>query len=274
MCLNERAKQLHRTNKKKQLHMKLRNILIVLFIGIYSQSGFAQVKKDTIRVLFVGNSFSYYYNLPEVVNAMSSYSDKVYIDTRHSLVGGSDLSQHLNGKNGTETLDILSKEKFDYVVLNHHSLATIKDADTFFETSKKMVEFIRSKGAKPVFMMTWAYNSNPLMLKTISTAYEDMCSKLGVDLVPCGLLFAEVRKWRTDLNMFDDDDKHPSKHATYLNGLSFFKYFTNEKTSKIPNRIITTDKNGQKLYLLLLSQENSDFLQQIVDDYSFKTRLK
>ena len=251
--------------------MKLRKFLIVLFIGIYTQSSFAQVKKDTIRVLFVGNSFSYYYNLPEVVNAMSAYSDKVYIDTRHSLVGGSDLSQHLKGENGTETLGILAKEKFDYVVLNHHSLATIKDADTFFETSKKMVDLIRSKGSKPIFMMTWAYKSNPLMLKTIAADYENMSSKLGVDLIPCGKLFDEVRIKRPDLNMYEDDDKHPSKHATYLNGLTFFKYFTNEKTSKIPNRITTTDKNGQKLYLLLLSQENADFLQQLVDDYDFKT---
>lgn len=254
--------------------IKLRAILIFLFISTYTQSSFAQIKKDTIRVLFVGNSFSYYYNLPEVVNAMSAYSNKVYIDTRHSLVGGSDLSQHLNGQNGTETLEILSREKFDYVVLNHHSLATIKEADTFFETSKKIVDLIRSKGAKPVFLMTWGYSSNPLMLKTISASYEDMCTKLGVDLVPCGQMFAEVRKWRPDLNMYEDDDKHPSKHATYLNGLAFFKYFTNEKTSKIPNRITTTDRNGQKLYLLLLSQENSDFLQQLVDNYNFKTRLK
>lgn len=254
--------------------MKLRKILMVLFIGIYSQSSFAQVKKDSLRVLFVGNSFSYYYNLPEVVNAMSDYSETVYIDTRHSLVGGSDLEQHLKGENGTETLKILDNEKFDYVVLNHHSLATIKEANTFYETSKKMVELIRSKGSKPVFMMTWAYNSNPLMLKTIAAAYEEMCSKLGVDLVPCGKLFDEVRIRRPDLNMFEDDDKHPSKHATYLNGLTFFKYFTNEKASKISNRITTADKNGQKLYLLLLSQEKAGFLQQLVEDTDFKTRLK
>ena len=136
---------------------------------------------------------------------------------------------------------------------------------------KKMVDLIRSKGSKPIFMMTWAYKSNPLMLKTIAADYENMSSKLGVDLVPCGKLFDEVRIKRPDLNMYEDDDKHPSKHATYLNGLTFFKYFTNEKTSKIPNRITTTDKNGQKLYLLLLSQENADFLQQLVDDYDFKT---
>lgn len=252
--------------------MKLKKFLIVFFIGIYTQCSFAQVKKDTIRVLFVGNSFSYYYNLPEVLNEMSAYSDKVYIDTKHSLVGGSNLSQHLKGENGTETLNILDKEKFDYVVLNHHSLATIDEEYTFFESSKKMVELIRSKSAKPIFMMTWAYKSNREMLKTIAAAYEDMCSKLKVDLVPCGKLFDEVRMRRPDINMFEDDDKHPSKHGTYLNGLTFFKYFTNEKISKIPNRITTTDKNSQKLYLLLLTKENADFLQQLVDDYQFKTR--
>jgi hypothetical protein len=253
--------------------MKLRNILIVLFICINGQSSFAQVEKDSLRVLFVGNSFTYFYNLPQVVNAMSSHSKKVHIETRTSLVGGSTISQHLNQEKGTQTMDILNNKTFDYVVINHHSLAPIDDVDSFFEDSKKMVELIRSKNAIPVFMMTWAYHSNPLMIKTIAAAYDDMGKRLGVDVVPCGNLFAEVRKWRPDLNMFDDDDKHPSKHGTYLNGLAFFKYFTNEKTTKIPERITSLDKNGQKFWLLFLSPENADFLQQLVDEYDFKTRL-
>lgn len=260
--------------------MKLRNILIVLFICVYGQSSFAQVEKDTLRiekdtlrVLFVGNSFTYFYNLPQVVNAMSAYSKKVHIETRTSLVGGSKLSQHLNEEKGTQTVEILNNQTFDYVVINHHSLAPFEIEESFFEDSKKMVEFVRSKNAIPVFMMTWAYHSNPLMIKTIAAAYNDIGKRLGVDVVPCGNLFTEVRKWRPDLNMFDDDDKHPSKHGTYLNGLAFFKYFTNEKTTDIPKRLTTLDKNGQELWLLFLSQENANFLQQLVDDYDFKTRL-
>lgn len=260
--------------------MKLRNILIVLFICVYGQSSFAQVEKDTLRiekdtlrVLFVGNSFTYFYNLPQVVNAMSAYSKKVHIETRTSLVGGSKLSQHLNEEKGTQTVEILNNQTFDYVVINHHSLAPFEIEASFFEDSKKMVEFVRSKNAIPVFMMTWAYHSNPLMIKTIAAAYNDIGKRLGVDVVPCGNLFTEVRKWRPDLNMFDDDDKHPSKHGTYLNGLAFFKYFTNEKTTDIPKRLTTLDKNGQELWLLFLSQENANFLQQLVDDYDFKTRL-
>jgi len=262
-------------------------LVILLFTGLCGQFGFAQgedddpqiqkdslqMKKDTLRVLFVGNSFSYFYNLPQVVNAMSAYSKTVNIETRTSLVGGSKLSDHLNQKKGTQTIEILNNQTFDYVVINHHSLATIDDADHFFELSKQMVDLVRSKNAIPVLMMTWAYHSNPLMIQTISKAYNDVGKQLGVDVVPCGNLFAEVRKWRPDLDMFDDDDKHPTKHGTYLNGLAFFKYFTNEKTSEIPKRITSVDKNGEKLWLLFLSQENADFLQQLVDDYDFKTRL-
>jgi hypothetical protein len=254
--------------------MKLRNILIILFICICGKSSFAQVEKDTLRVLFVGNSFTYFYNLPQVVNAMSEFSEKVHIETRTSLVGGSKISQHLNQEKGTQTVEILNNQTFDYVVINDHSLATIDDADSFFEVSKKMVELVRSKNAVPVFMMTWAYHSNPLMIKSIAAAYNDMGKRLGVAVVPCGNLFTEVRTWRPDLNMFDDDDKHPSKHGTYLNGLAFFKYFTNEKTTDIPGRITSVDKNGQKFWLLFLSPENASFLQQLVDNYDFKTRLK
>lgn len=261
--------------------MKFKNILFVLLLGLFGCSSFAQegkdtlggVKKDTLRVLFVGNSFTYFYNLPQVLNAMSAFSEKVHIETRTSLVGGSKISQHLNQGKGTKTVEILNNQTFDYVVINHHSLVTIEDPDEFFESSKQMVELVRSKNAIPVLMMTWAYHSNPLMIKNIAAAYDDMGKRLGVDVVPCGNLFTEVRKWRPDLNMFDDDDRHPSKHGTYLNGLTFFKYFTNEKTIDIPKRITSVDKNGQKLWLLFLSQENADFMQQLVDDYDFKTRL-
>lgn len=269
--------------------MKFKNIIfvLILFNGLCGPFGFAQgedddplitkdslqIKKDTLRVLFVGNSFSYFYNLPQVVNAMSAYSKKVHIETRTSLVGGTRISDHLNQKKGTLTIEILNSQQFDYVVINHHSLATIDDADNFFNSSKQMVDLVRSKNAIPVFMMTWAYHSNPLMIETISAAYNNVGKQLGVDVVPCGNLFAEVRKWRPDLTMFDDDDKHPSKHGTYLNGLTFFKYFTNEKTTEIPKRITSVDKYDQRLWLLFLGQENADFLQHLVDHYEFKTRL-
>ena len=65
------------------------------------------------------------------------------------------------------------------------------------------------------------------------------------------------------------------KYGVYLNGLLFYRYFTGEKTyKKIPKRITTTDKNGQKLYLLFLNEDDAKSLQQIVDNFKYPELLK
>ncbi len=228
-----------------------------------------QAQQDTLKVLFVGNSFTYFYNLPQVVSSMAK-SQGVVIETRQSTVGGSGLDQHWNGEKGTRTRVLLDSTDWDYVVFNNHSLSTIDAPDDFYEYSVKFANLVRAKGGEPVFMMTWAYKSNPLMQTTITDAYEKLSKESATDLVPCGLLFEKARNKRPDLNLFFDD-KHPSYNGTYLLGLTFYKYFTGNKTSGISNRLTTKDSNGEKLYLIFMLQEDAAFLQQLVDDYHFKT---
>ncbi|XOV92692.1 MAG: hypothetical protein ACFHWX_21110 [Bacteroidota bacterium] len=249
------------------IRIQIRTLVSICFLlCILTVEG--QVKKDPVRILFVGNSFTYYFNLSQVVESMA-LSQEVELYTRQSTVGGSSLKQHWNQERGTQTRKLLDSLEWDYVVLNNHSLSTIENPDEFLEYSMKFADLVRSKGAKPVFMQTWAYKSNPLMSRTIIPAYAELARLTNVHMVPCGELFDEARKWRPDLDLFSDD-KHPSANATYMLGLAFFKYFTGLATSEISNRIWTEDKKGDRLYLLFLSLEDADFLQQLVDDFQFK----
>jgi hypothetical protein len=253
--------------------MKFKVNLVKIFFSIglvflFCCASIAQ--NDTIRVLFVGNSFTYFYNLSQVVTSMAKTQD-VIIETRQSTVGGSNLEQHWKSEKGTVTRKMLEEHQWDYVVFNNHSLSAIDTPDDFMDYSKKFVELVRKKGAEPIFMMTWAYKSNPLMQSEITRMYQDLCKETNSDYIPCGPLFAEARKWRPNLNLFDDD-KHPSSNGTYLLGLAFFKYFTNKSTAEIPKRLTTKDINGEKLYLIFMDQTDADFLQQLVDEYNFKTR--
>jgi hypothetical protein len=236
----------------------------LVFLLSYSAVG----QKDTTKVLFVGNSFTYFFNLSQVVTSMAATQDRV-IYTRQSTVGGSTLKQHWNEEKGTRTREMLESQKWDYVVFNHHSLETIKNPEGFKEYSRLFTDLVRSKGAEPIFMMTWGYKANPVMINTIAPAYEKMALDLGVHLVPCGTLFAESFKWRPDLELFQDT-KHPSSNGTYLLGLSFFKYFTKMSTADIPKRLTTKDINEELLYLIFMSQDDADFLQNLVDDFEFK----
>lgn len=225
-------------------------------------------QQDTTRILFVGNSFTYFYNLPQVVSAMAATQD-VALMTRHSLAGGSSLEDHWKGERNTHTKEAITQGNWDYVIFNNHSLSAINTPESFMLYSKKFVELVREKGAEPIFMMTWGYKSNPLMQAQITEMYETLALETQTTLLPAGLLFAEVRKWRPDMNLFFDD-KHPSSNGTYLLGLSCFRLLTGKPTANIPKRITTLDQYGQKLYLLFMHQEDADFLQQLVDEFEMK----
>jgi len=246
------------------------SIFIFYFLNCFSQT--ENFKKDTIKVLFVGNSFSFYYNLPQVVSSMSEFSDLMYIQTKNSLVSGATLQDHINQNKNSKTIEILNSEQFDYVAINHHSLATFNELDEFLRTSKRFIDIVKSKKATPLFIETWAYKSDSSMIKNIAEKYLLMSEKYNVDIIPCGQLFSQVIKDFPDINLFEDE-KHPSKNGTYLNGLAFVKYFSSHLNLKIPNRIVTLDKNGEILYLLFINKDVSESLKKIVAKFKMKTFL-
>lgn len=245
------------------LEKVLRVLCLILLLGNTPSHSQA----DTLRVLFVGNSFTYFHNLPQMVSAMAA-SQNVAIFTRQSTVGGSSLEQHWKGEKGTNTMVMLEKSDWDYVVLNNHSLSAIDTPDSFMEYGRKFAEHIRKKGAKPVFMMTWAYKSNPLMQEKITEMYKRLAAETGSDYVPCGPLFASARQWRPDLELFSDD-KHPSPNGTYLLALAFYKFLSGKTVMGIPERLDTKDLFGEKLYLVFMNKDDAKFLQQLAEEFDF-----
>ena len=226
-------------------------------------------QEKRIKVLFVGNSFTYYNNLPQVVSAMAK-SQNVNIDTKHSTVGGSSLENHWKSERGTQTRVMLEIEKWDYVVFNNHSLSSIASPDKFLEFSKKFADLVRSKGAEPIFMMTWAYKSNPLMLPEIERMHKLLCEQTNTNYIPGGPLFASSLKYRPDIELYHDDI-HPSSNGTYLLGLALYKYFTGKTVTGIPGNVSTLDTNGQVLYLIFMKDLDYPFFQQLVNEFPFKT---
>lgn len=222
-------------------------------------------QKDTTKVLFVGNSFIYFYNLPQVVSSMAASQDLI-IESRQSTIGGSNLEQHWKGEKGAQTRQLIEGQQWDYVIFNNHSRSALDTPESFMTYGKKFSELVIENGAQPIFMITWAYKSDPSMQPEITRMYQNLCDQTGADCIPCGPLFAEARKKRPELNLFHDD-KHPSANGTYMLGLSIYKHLTGNPTTGIPLRLTTADNNGEKLYLIFMNRDEADFLQTMVDDF-------
>lgn len=240
---------------------------LLLFLFLLPASMYSQ--KDSEKILFVGNSFTYFWNMPQMVEAMAK-DQGVGLQTTQSTVGGSNLSQHWKEEKNTKTRSVLENEQFDYVVLQDHSMSTIDSPERFKTYATKFIDLVKEKGATPLLSMTWAYDSNPLMQKTIGTSYLNLGKETGVKVVPVGTIFMEAQKTRPDLKIYFDD-KHPSSDGSYLIALVYYKYFTGKSVMKIPNRLVTKDSNGDSLYLCFVLPQTGAFLRQLVEDFDMAT---
>jgi hypothetical protein len=247
--------------------MLKRILLSILFLlpqmGLWAQ-------QDTLKVLFVGNSFTYFYNLPQVVSALTEESGLALM-SRQSTVGGSNLEQHWKEERGTQTRQLIPSENWDYVVFNNHSMSAIADSSAFMEYGQKFAELVHEQGGQAIFIMTWAYDSNPLMQEPVARAYRKLATETQSICFPAGLLFAAARQLRPELNLFFDD-KHPSELGTYMLGLAFCRFFTGQKVSGLPERVTTIDRNDEKLYLIFTHKKDARFLQQLVDEFPLPER--
>lgn len=97
--------------------------ITIIFFGI-SNECFAQFEKDSLRILFVGNSYTFVSNMPHLVSLISD-STNVKLVTSKSTAGGASLSDHWNGEKGLKTKESISNGKYDIVVLQGHSMETI-----------------------------------------------------------------------------------------------------------------------------------------------------
>ncbi len=252
-------------NKMKILpikNLKKVTLILLLFPAILIS------QEENKEILFIGNSFTFFWNMPQMVEAMAK-DQGVGLNTSQSTVGGSNLAQHWEEEKNTQTRKMLKEKSWEYIVLQDHSRSTIDEPERFQSYATNFIEFAKEKEIKPLLSMTWAYNSNPLMQKTIGDSYLKLGKETNTNVVPVGTIFMQARKSRPDLNLYFDD-KHPSSEGSYLIALIFYKYFTGNSVLEVPNRLATLDSEGNQLYLNFILPETGDFLRQLVEEFNLE----
>ena len=173
-----------------------------------------------MRILFLGNSFTFFHDLPLIVKEMLSC--EVASHTR----GGARLQEQLNPETqmGARTLKALKEEKWDYVVLQEQSFAPVNTREAFHKSAVELCNLIRENGATPILYATWAYKENTEKLSSTGLTHEEMERALyesyhaAADLT--GALVADVgklfTKMRTLINPYEPDNYHPSEAGTIL----------------------------------------------------------
>lgn len=173
-----------------------------------------------MRILMLGNSFTYYNDMPRILAMMTGW--EVAAHTR----GGAYLSEHLdpNAELGRRTLPALRDERWDYVVMQEQSRGPYENREAFFSSVRRLCPLIRAAGATPVLYSTWAYRDGSQRLADTGMTYDEMLCALREGyraaaqendalVADAGEVFAAAQGL---YDLYTQDDYHPSLHGSLL----------------------------------------------------------
>jgi hypothetical protein len=190
--------------------------------------------KDEIHVLFIGNSFTYYHDLPKMVAELAKAGKQRPLRHERETPGGCTLEKHW--KDGKALAKIQSR-RWDFVVLQEQSQAPLQKRDSMFDHGKKLDAEIRKQGAKTILYMTWAKQNKPDDQPAISKAYVDLARELKAQLAPVGNAWETALKADDKLVLHEKDKTHPNMTGIYLAACVFYGTIYGKSPEGLPGSI-------------------------------------
>lgn len=212
---------------------------------------------DSLRALFIGNSYTYYNQLVRQVQALAA-------STGHKLSvklvehGGWTLRQHVADP---ETIKAIQEGNWDFVILQEHSKAPAcenrqwvkKNVYSAAHSLDSLCHLYSPKG-KTIFYMTWGHNIDTYdsMQQRLAENYLEITKQLNAWCAPVGMAWKRVRMENRHIILYDPDHSHPSLQGSYLAAnvfcsVLFRKPYTSTYYANLPKE--------QALYLQRTAQE-------------------
>ncbi len=218
----------------------------MLFIGpVIARWPKAAKPAAALDVLFIGNSFTYYYDLPKMVAELAEAGGQRPLRFEQETPGGCTLEQHW--KTG-KALTLIRSRRWDYVVLQDQSQAPLLNRKSMNEYARKFEAEITKQGATPILYMTWAPQNQPADQAAISSAYERLARALQARLAPVGNAWKLALAADPKLVLHDGDQKHPNATGTYLAACVFYATLYGKSPGGLPGGFAgLTDQEARQL---------------------------
>ena len=166
------------------------------------------VNKKHLRVLFIGNSHTYYHDLPEWF-ALMAREEGFECDVTMLAHPGWYLHQHVKEP---DVRFNIKYGRYDYVVLQEHS-HPFDDIPGYIEAVKTLAGWIREAGSKPVIYGTWARKNEKSAQETMNRVNRELAQYFDALYAAVGeSWWSYIESWK-QIEMYDEDGAHASERG-------------------------------------------------------------
>ncbi|MCJ8320170.1 MAG: hypothetical protein MJK12_11095 [Colwellia sp.] len=280
----------------------IKHIIFTLFI-CFSSTGFSAIvvsstaisstnnshaDDETLKILFIGNSFTGRSYLPTVLQEIAKSNGKKIV-IKAEIQNGTSLYQHWEKGIAQQKI---SAEKWHYVILQDNSASAFEHPEKTIKYGVLFSKLATQQGAKPLLYNTWAYKGIPTwienkqyadireefkifvpnMYQKTNALYQNIADKSESSVVPVAQVWKVMNEINSSVALHAVDQSHPSPTGTYLTAVVFYKAVFNEVPKVLPAKL-QTQRNQQKMTELITININETLSQQIltaVNSVSYK----
>lgn len=201
---------------------------------------------DTLKVLFIGSSYTHYFDLPGMFEQLARNAGKtVFVD--RILFGG----QHLTDLcRNTEVSAKIKTAQWDYVSLQGGS-GNLVYPELWPQCVGSGLDCLclrissNCETSIPVYFMPWAFKDGVTWVEGYTDTYEVMQQKIydetlsmaesrDLMIAPVGMAWKSVIAFKPEMDLFDPDKSHPSLEGSYLAACVFFSTLFQEALDDNP----------------------------------------
>jgi hypothetical protein len=190
-----------------------------------------------LRVLFIGNSYTFVNDLPSMTRSMvtaSRHVSSIAVDS--VVVGGATLK---NLWDAGEAATRVHAGGWTHVVIQGQSVEPCVDPETYADYAARFATEARSVGASPLIYGTWPHDfgdpifsgawatKTPTFLEAcLETGFTAAVARNAGALVDVGEAWMRVVAARPDLTLWQPDHSHPTVAGTFLAASKFVAALT------------------------------------------------
>jgi hypothetical protein len=200
---------------------------------------------DGLKVLFVGNSLTYFNDLPQMVQVVGEAAGHE-IAVRSVTQGGFALEDHWGSG---EALEVIQAAPWDVVILQQGPSSLALNKIHLREWSVVFNEAIRAAGATPALFMVWPEASRPAAFDAVSDAYSQAAEAVDGILMPVGEAWRVAWEEDAALAFYGPDGFHPTELGSALGALVIFQQLFDESPVGLPSTMVPTTKGLETLTL-------------------------
>lgn len=222
---------------------------VMLLLGNEVKAQQNPLDPSNTSFLFIGNSFTYYNDMPRMFDAIATNAGKnVYV--KSNTKGGASFEEH---SQRPSVYASIKSHKWDNVILQGYSREFIHSAEHVDTATipylNQILDSIYANNpcTNVYFYMTWGYEKGfgdyeytkdfEGMADTIHGGYMRIGAHYQLPIVPVGKVWKQV-KMGSRANLYAPDKFHPSKKGSYLAAATFFSAFYDEENRNYrPNGI-------------------------------------